>query len=82
MLCVSGSSLLLSNVFDILSYISGYLYPLSISFFEKSHNWPWIHDRQNIFVLDVGLGHMKYCVLKTLGVLIFCEDKLDNLFPF
>ena len=26
--------------------------------------------------------YMEYCVLKTPRVLIFCEDKLHNLFPF
>ena len=36
--CVSRSSLSLSNVFEMLSYISAVLYPLSISFSTKYHN--------------------------------------------
>ena len=65
--CVNVSSLFLSNFFDILSYISAFLYPLSTFLF---------------FALNVVVRLMEYCVLKTPGVLIFCEDELGNLFFF
>ena len=54
--CVSRSSLLLSNVFDILSCISVFSYHLSIIFFDKMSQ---LALKSRSLILDVGLGHME-----------------------
>ena len=49
--CVRRLSVFLSNVFDTLSYISVFLYPLSINFSTKCHKWLWNCDLRLTFVV-------------------------------